>query len=217
MRLLGLAIVLAACSQDGSTGPMGTSGPQGPEGPQGPQGPPGTSAEGGTTTDDGGKPPPSTGIVWKDSVGINIPIVATVDVVVVGGTFQSFLFYDSASNAVWRYRPDATKWSIGSASGQLVDALDVGYVGSNCTGTSYVIYPPAARYTFTLGTTGANTFYVVPDNVETQQISVGSTNWGPSSGTCTTGTVAFGVPLSMLKTVTKPSMPPGTPPYHPEL
>lgn len=50
---------------------------------------------------------------------------------------------------------------------------------------------------------------MVPDNIQIQQIALGSIN----NGSCIAGTTQMGVLVSALKKVTKPS-PPGAPPYH---
>jgi hypothetical protein len=208
LSLVVLLVIVAACGQTGATGPMGTQGqqgPAGPEGPKGPPGPPGNSGEGGT---DGGVIPKS-GIVWKDSLGVVVPIVRVL-------TDGTYLFYDPASNAVWRYAPDTNmQWGVQSSSEQTapLDYLITGYVANNCTGTAYVIQPPSPRYSFHLGT-NLSAYYVVPDDLESQQVSVGSYQY---TNNCMGSRIDMAVPVSKLAMVTKPSSPPGKPPYHPEI
>jgi hypothetical protein len=155
---------------------------------------------------DGGTPV----VIWKDAVGVMVPIVGPID--------QRPLFYDPASDAIWRYSPNTTmQWGVQTSSTNYapLDGINVGWVTNNCTGTSYVLDPPSPRYSFTLASTGPNTFYVAPDNVDSAQISVGSRM--DISKQCQGPLIAMGIPTAMLKTVSKPAKPPGTPPYHPEL
>jgi hypothetical protein len=93
-------------------------------------------------------------------------------------------------------------------------AASIGYTTSNCTGTEYVLTPPAPRYTFVIATNTLGTqAYVSPDNVVPAFMAIQSTQGSSCSGAA----AQMAVPLTSMVKVTAPTTPPGIPPYHPEI
>ena len=209
-----------ACGQEGAagapgaagaSGAQGSQGPQGPvgsQGVQGPQGPPGgiTLGDGGTT-DGGGLPPGLHLLVWKDATGAIAPVVRHVGGFAGGNPPFSATYevVDPASGAVWGYSPGAAL-SAGPAI--------IGFITNDCSGSGFIMYPPPARYAFTIATQPSK-YYMIPDNQAGTMMAVLSFRQG---GTCQASALGgIGVPASSLIEVHLPAGPPGTPPYHPEI
>jgi hypothetical protein len=120
---------------------------------------------------------------------------------------ESWEMIDPASGIVWNYN-----WP-GFTSITAFATVTTGWTTSNCTGTEYVANPPPARFAVQLpGTTG---YYTVPDSPTLVQVGLVSTM---SSGSCTSTSIAtMALPVSAMQSISMPTAPPGTPPYHPEL
>jgi hypothetical protein len=148
--------------------------------------------------------------VWKDGTGALVPVVRYTGGNGGGNAPWPAIYevVDPASKAVWIYVPNGTPTIVGN------NFVTEGFVGSNCTGTAYVFDPPPGRYAFQIGT-DPSSYYVVQDNAAGTQLAGLSYQTG---GGCQNSAVGgVGVPITSLTKVTKPTNPPGTPPYHLEI
>jgi hypothetical protein len=126
-----------------------------------------------------------------------------------GTNLQRLEVLDPGTSAIWLYQEESTTILAPTVS------VSIGWVTTDCTGTAYVLGPPPPRYTFAATMKGNRQIYVRPDDVAVNQIGVISLDNG---GGCAMGALpAYGAPVSMMKTVTQPAAPPGSPPYHPEV
>jgi hypothetical protein len=148
-------------------------------------------------------------VVWKDATGMPIGFIRQIG----DGTIGANAFgigwemIDPASGIVWNYSYP------GLSSVAALATLTTGWTTGDCTGTEYVVNPPPARFAVQLS--GKSGYYAVPDAPTLTQVGIVSTLSGGSCTSTSVGTLTF--PVSAMKTVTVPTAPPGTYPYHPEL
>lgn len=190
-RSLVASLLLVACN--GSTGADGLPGQQGQQGAQGIQGPPGATGDAG---------PKGTGVVWKDSSGTTIPVVAsTVQWLDTAGL--TLLFFTDKSGLVWQFNAyDGTIYAATYATPY--------YVTNNCTGAVYI--NAMARWTYAIR--GTSTIVSFADNAKPTTIVPQSWN---NTGSCATlsgsSTEMFAVTDGTVATVPTSLF---TIPVHPE-
>jgi hypothetical protein len=187
LSLIG-SLLLIACNSTGAEGPQGQPGPQGNQGPQGAAGEAGAKG---------------AGVVWKDSSGTTIQVVAsTIQWLDTAGL--TLLFFSDKSGLVWQLNPyDGTIFAATYATPY--------YVTNNCTGAVYI--NAMARWTYSIR--GTSTIVSFADNAKPTTIVPQSWN---NTGSCATyngsstemfavtdGTVASSVPSGLF-----------TLPVHPE-
>lgn len=217
----------------GAAGSQGLQGPQGDQGPQGPQGPPGSpgqSPDGGVSdsgvdsgvsdsgpdsaadsgVDGGGFVVPSGTIVWKDSMGVRVPVVRLVGDSMTGNQATGFEIMDPPTKTIWLWILTSPIQGPFAATNYLTSRA---YLTNNCSGAAYALQPPVQRYAFHFAA-APNTYYTVPDNVFLTQGAYGSSE---SNGCQMSGGSGYMVPVASLTVVTPPIAPPGTPPYHAEI
>jgi hypothetical protein len=199
---------VVACGQEGPIGPQGPAGPQGQPGPQGSQGIPGERGEAGPpaplpdgAAPDGGSAPSGGALVWKDATGALVPVV------------------ENLNNGAYNMMIGGAIFNVGLTPPN-VEAPTVAptaFTTPNCTGTAYVAGDRRPRYAFKRWT-GNNTpgteVYVVPDNVS--PVFTATLSYFNQGNGCASTVGLYAIPLASLRTVTVPTAPPGTPPYHPE-
>ncbi len=212
-----------SAGQQGSEGPEGTQGPTGQQGPQGNAGSPGATGPAGPSGAMGaqGSPGPAGeagapggGVVWKDSTGATVRVVAQIPYGTFGEPFPAGVFVADSRGYVW---PFGTWDGTAPCSPQNcpVNATTV-YTGSGCTGTAYVpangLVPP--RFVFQVAD---GTYHSWPD--APVLVNVMAQSQQAFGGTCVASTASGQMTLLSDTTPTPAITPPAdlfAGPIHPE-
>jgi hypothetical protein len=147
--------------------------------------------------------------VWKDSNGTIVPVVRLVGDPTQNAAAIVYEFVDAATGSIWMWNgwknQTETEWA----------GVTIYNIGS-CMGTPYILAQLPPRYAVTV--TGMSGFYMMPDTTLPTQIGVLSSG-NPSSCQAQGGYTTYAVPTSSLVklSITAPPLPPGVPPYHPEM